>query len=84
MDYLSSMLHRSVLIGGREVQEFILPLPNVRKKMSQICTKESVPTKSGKIKKKAKNFVNFVPDILYYYQIIYYNILNLKKLIKLV
>lgn len=57
--YLSEILHRSVLLGDKEVLDFISAPEKVRRAAKQVMDAENIPVKAGQMKKEGEKWKGY-------------------------
>ena len=58
-EYLSEILHRSVLLGHKEVQDFISAPEKVRQAAKRVMAAENIPKKKGQMKKEGEKWKGY-------------------------
>ena len=57
--YLSEILHRSILLGEKDILDFIEAPEKVRVAAKQVMELENIPLKSGTMKKESENWKGY-------------------------
>eukprot|EP01084_Bolivina_argentea_P253226 425296_1 len=57
--YLSEILHRSILLGNKDILDFIQGPEKVRRAAKKVMEREAIPVKSGQMKKEGEKWKGY-------------------------